>query len=190
MYIGKTSDFTKRMSKHKNIALGSHPKEFKSIHFAISKYGWVSFEKFILSEHSDEKEAYEMEIFWIKFFDSKINGYNETIGGEGAGSGIDNPMFGKSHTVSAKAAMSEKRKGKLNPNFGKQFSENSKKIMSAKKIDVYNGENNPRAKLTNIQVKEIREKSKSYSINELSIEYGVKRNVIERIIRGETYKNV
>lgn len=191
MYIGKTSSFHRRMLEHVNTAKGNRPNDFKTIHYAIVKYGWDSFEKFILDERENESEAYEYEMFWITFFNSKKLGYNETIGGMGAASGENNPMYGKTHTVEAKKAMSKKRKVELNPNFGKEHSEKIKSLMSDKKKIIYLGENNPKSKLNNIQANYIRCKftNNLQTIKQLSVEYGVHRNVIERIIRKETYKN-
>ena len=86
--------------------------------------------------------------------------------------------------------MSAQRKGELNANFGKHFSKESKQIMREKKIDIYNGEGNPRALLTNEQVKEIRIKYETgkYSTSELADEYKVSRKVIWKIITNQTYR--
>jgi DNA invertase Pin-like site-specific DNA recombinase len=118
------------------------------------------------------------------------SGYNVNGGGFGARSGSGNPMFGRTHSDKVKASMSAKRKGKLNPNFDKNASPNTKRAMSLKKKGIYLGENNPKAKLTNEQAQMVRVlfANGDISINQLAKQFGVHRNVIERILRNETYK--
>lgn len=50
---------------------------------AIKKYGWDSFEHEILAEVDNVAAADELEIEFIKKFDSIKNGYNITLGGAG-----------------------------------------------------------------------------------------------------------
>lgn len=192
IYVGKTKSPNSRFNNHKNIASGSlaKAKEFKTIHAALKKYGFDNFNFMVIEEWENENETYEAEKFWIEFLDSKRNGYNETVGGEGVGSGSDNPMFGKRHSEKAKLAMSEKRKREKHPLWGKNHSAETKNKLSKLKIDKYNGEKNPRAKLSNKDAQRIRSlhKTKDISINGLAKMFSVNRNIIERIIRNETYR--
>lgn len=196
IYVGKAAKPLQRFAEHKSIANGTKPREFSLIHAALRKYSETNFTFQIIEEWENEADAYQAEEFWIEFLRTDVSkfgkeaGYNVNAGGLGAGSGVANPMFGKTHSDDAKAAMSAKRKGELNPNFGKHFSDKTKSIMSVKKENVYLGENNPRAKLTNTQADAIRNQwgTGDFSINTLASLYGVKRSIVERILRGETYK--
>jgi uncharacterized protein YktA (UPF0223 family) len=55
----------------------------KKFERAIIKYGWDNFNHEILCECSTLEEAKELEIFFIKKYDSYYNGYNSTLGGDG-----------------------------------------------------------------------------------------------------------
>lgn len=196
LYVGKAAKPLLRFAEHKSIANGAKPKEFSLIHMALKKYGVDNFTHQIIEEWENEQDAYEAEEFWIDFFRScnkkfgKDAGYNVDPGGKGTGSGPFNPMFGKSHTPETLAKMSLKQSGDQNPNFGKHWSEEIKDVMSAKKQGIYLGENNPRAKLTNLQAQEIKIKYETgnYSTSELADEYGVARKVIWKIVTNQTYK--
>lgn len=68
---------------------------------AIKKYGKENFIKETL-EICDLSNINEREIYWIAKLDArnlKI-GYNITMGGEGTGSGVDHPKFGKHYIFS------------------------------------------------------------------------------------------
>jgi len=197
IYVGKTNRPLKRFAEHNVISNNINHRGFGLIHRAIRKYGKHNFTYQIIEEWYDEQNAYDAEEFWIEFFRSCVTkfgkncgGYNLDVGGAGAKSGPLNPMFGKTHSPKTKAKMSAQRKGELNANFGKHFSKESKQIMREKKIDIYNGEGNPRALLTNEQVKEIRIKYETgkYSTSELADEYKVSRKVIWKIITNQTYR--
>lgn len=80
VYVGTTIDVKERLANH----IRSVENE-EDCHFyrAIRKYGWGSFEFFILESGLTQAEGYVMEKKWIKILDSYINGYNSTPGGEG-----------------------------------------------------------------------------------------------------------
>ena len=50
---------------------------------AIQKYGWGNFTREILEDNLSEKDAKFLESYYINFFNSYKNGYNETFGGDG-----------------------------------------------------------------------------------------------------------
>ena len=76
-YIGKTKNLYRRYLEHKH-----HNKEKnKQFYQAIKKYGWESFNYYILKEYQQlpsEQELSEMEEFFIKEKDSYHHGYNAT----------------------------------------------------------------------------------------------------------------
>ena len=81
MYIGATiTSIAERYSKH--IYDTFNISDNSAIHHAIRKYGQEHFFINQLEECSIDN-VFEREQYWIKFYNSYENGYNETIGGEG-----------------------------------------------------------------------------------------------------------
>lgn len=82
-YIGLTRRKPEtRWYEHFNTCYGSKGQKFH-IHNAILKYGWVNFSFEILEEVAED-EINERERYWIQYYNTYDNGYNETLGGEGA----------------------------------------------------------------------------------------------------------
>ena len=106
-YIDQTIRETIRKCGHKYAAL----KENAQTKFAraIRKYGWENFEYEVLFtiDNDDKKRVKEkldfMERYYIKKFDSYNNGYNMTLGGEGASGN-------NYHTKEFKQRLSERMK--------------------------------------------------------------------------------
>lgn len=88
-YTGKTNNYNERWMIHKKVARGGkekYPKDFYAIHAAISKYGEENFSFQILEETDNEKEANDLEIWWIGYLGTHVSsgkGYNLTHGGDG-----------------------------------------------------------------------------------------------------------
>ena len=83
VYIGLTRRNPElRWREHINITYYSKGNRHH-LHNAILKYGLENFDFKILEEVPEEK-INDREKFWINYFDSYTNGYNETLGGEGA----------------------------------------------------------------------------------------------------------
>lgn len=81
VYVGKTvTTVAERYSKH----LWSAKNEFDNcaIHHAMKKYGIEYFNVQEL-EKCDINLINEREQYWIQYYNSYINGYNETLGGDG-----------------------------------------------------------------------------------------------------------
>jgi group I intron endonuclease len=100
--------------------------------------------------------------------------------------GENHPNFGKHRSEKTKRKISEAKKGENHPMFGKHLSEETKGKMSEAK----RGEDNHSAKLTWIQVREIRYK---YNIEktaqkQLAEEYEVQTPAIWKIINYKTWK--
>ena len=80
-YIGESVDIYRRWNKHiQELRNGAHI----NVHLqnAWNKYREDNFE-FNIIEECEENNLPEREKFWIKFYDSFKNGYNQTEGGEG-----------------------------------------------------------------------------------------------------------
>lgn len=76
-YIGCSKNIEQRWKQHKRI-----PKIKTSLYNAFRKYGINNF-KFEIVELCLESELSEKEKYWINYYNSYNNGYNETLGGEG-----------------------------------------------------------------------------------------------------------
>lgn len=81
-YIGQSVDIKRRWRKHKNEAfnINSHTYNYP-IYRAIRKYGIDNFNFKIIEECTKEK-LNELEIYWIKYYNSFFEGYNQTLGGD------------------------------------------------------------------------------------------------------------
>jgi len=77
-YIGQTLFETKRKAYHRFCSKKENTKFYR----AVRKYGWDNFVYGVLEEF-DKQILDEMEIFYIKKYNSFKNGYNSTMGGEG-----------------------------------------------------------------------------------------------------------
>lgn len=82
VYIGKTEyvNPNKRWSQHKN-EFQKERSNHRALYKAMNKYGIDNF-SFEIIEETDNPE--EREIYHISLYDSYHNGYNETLGGDGA----------------------------------------------------------------------------------------------------------
>lgn len=93
-YIGKSNNIEKRWATHKQRAFYKNSREYeKALYRAFRKYGLENFSFEVLEEVNSDEEASEREQYWIKYYDTYHNGYNETIGGE-----IGNMQHGETHT--------------------------------------------------------------------------------------------
>lgn len=82
IYIGLSKNIEHRWNLHiKESKNEKYPQFNYSIHKAFRKYGLENF-SFEIIEITDEEKLFEREIYWISFYDSYNNGYNETFGGD------------------------------------------------------------------------------------------------------------
>jgi len=143
VYIGQTTkDFDIRY--HNNIVKYTHNRHLK---FAIKRYGIENFniEKCI-DIAFNQSELNDKEKHHIQIYNSYLDGYNLTLGGEGIKGlprelhgmygvhrfGDKNPFYGKSHTYKTKKMISKKAierdmSGCRNPNY-----KNGEKIKGSK----------------------------------------------------------
>lgn len=80
VYIGKTENsIEKRFKEHCKDAFRNR-NEKRPLYSAMRKYG---IEKFHIELIEKTNIPEEREIFWINFYNSYLNGYNATKGGDG-----------------------------------------------------------------------------------------------------------
>lgn len=83
-YIGQSIDIKTRWKRHKNYPLD---KSNYPLYLAFKKYGIDNF-SFEVVEECFADELDEKEIFYIKYFNSYKDGYNQTEGGSGSRGGV------------------------------------------------------------------------------------------------------
>lgn len=84
-YIGKSNNIERRFQEHKTKGENSRIP----LDIAIQKYGSKSFSFEVIEECQIEK-LNEREQYWIKYYDTKNNGYNCTDGGDSQSEGSNN----------------------------------------------------------------------------------------------------
>ena len=81
MYIGKTDYFAVEMRWNQHLrSINSARCKNRALYAAMNKYGVENFE-FSVIEKTDNTS--EREVYWIEFYNTYRNGYNETLGGDG-----------------------------------------------------------------------------------------------------------
>lgn len=82
-YIGKAINIKRRWIEHRYMAQNSDCNY--ALYRAIRKYGLENFSFEIIEEcPEDNHTLFEKEQYWIEYYNSFKDGYNETLGGEGA----------------------------------------------------------------------------------------------------------
>ena len=151
-YVGQTMRPERRYRDHCNAEGDSY------IHNAIRSHGLKNFEYVIIEtvEHEDPVEfkhiLNEREKYWISYYDSYNNGYNNTPGGDGSAfwkhSG-DHKRFasysfkGRNHTEESKEKMRQSKLGKYdgekNPMYGKTHSQEAREKLRQARLGKSSG---------------------------------------------------
>lgn len=83
VYIGKTCEkVERRFNNHLSMARGSYCNTH--LYNAIRKYGEDNFSVEIIADSIPEFLVNAYESYWIKHYNSYVNGYNSTLGGDGS----------------------------------------------------------------------------------------------------------
>jgi group I intron endonuclease len=100
VYIGFDSHWPNRMKIHKSASKNFNSNKFYN---AIRKYGWDAFEWSPIYQSKDKEHTLKvMENFFITEYNSFHEGYNSTLGGDGA--------FGMTLSEESRRNISEKNK--------------------------------------------------------------------------------
>lgn len=111
--------------------------------------------------------------------------------------GRNNPNYGNRWTEEMKKSLSKKvsgevRSGENNANYGKRWPKLKREIQSKKlaELGISQGMSNPKAKLDDLSVREIRKRAERESVSVLSIDYGVSKNAIRDTIKRKTWAHI
>lgn len=225
-YIGQAKNIKQRFVKH-------HKYDYKNpnncnyetkFYQALRKYGLDNFKVEVL-QLCEEEELDKLEVEYIDKYDSFINGYNSTKGGQFWSPNIHSEEIEEKRRITReknKSLMSENhprakltnqqvwdiRQRYIDGESVKEIYEDFKDLYSNQQtfkrivlgqtyITVGNIPNKEQvrhtnAKLTDVQVKEIRNSYKKgvISYRELGEKYNLSESSIAAIIKRETYKNV
>lgn len=83
VYVGQTNNLDYRHKQHiKYDPYNPNNKEYNyPLSRGIRKYGENEYELIILEDNLLQSQLNEREIYWIKFYDTYFNGYNQSTGG-------------------------------------------------------------------------------------------------------------
>lgn len=80
-YVGQATNISRRIRQHLRSSMSIKAKDYQyPLHQAIRKYGIDSFSFNILEECSSEM-LNDREVYWVAFYNTYKNGYNQTSGG-------------------------------------------------------------------------------------------------------------
>lgn len=183
-YVGMTKlSIRERMYNHKHSSL--NPKT--PVHWWIRKHGFDSVIVDTLDTAENLDELRDLEILWV----AKLRGegfplLNMTDGGEG----VLNP----SEATREKYRLA--RSGEKNHRWGTTWNENQAAAMSEwnarrKGLGLASGENNPRAKITESQVVQIREMYESgWSSSKIAEKFGISKPTAWQVATRKTWQHV
>ena len=93
-YIGQSVNVEKRWKSEQNAAFEPNSAAYEyPLQRAFRKYGLEKF-TFEIIEECQQSELNDKEIYWVQHYDTFFNGYNQTLGGDGQGSGMKERVIG------------------------------------------------------------------------------------------------
>lgn len=210
MYIGQTINPKQRFNAHKSNAFNEKNTEYDSLfHRAIRKYGYENFEYCVLAETDEIDKLNELEVCFIKKYNSQTPyGYNVKEGGRNGSAPMKEET--KIKLMKCRGSLTEEEVVELRIAYMKK--ESPKKIYDEKYKDrlhynaflnIWSGrryklimpeaiENGRHTKLNKDIVKSIRNDREELGLSyqKLSEKYNIPKPTIADIIRRRTWKNV
>lgn len=193
VYVGQTCNISERRKQHeKDEPFNNLRAEYNyPLSRAIRKYGVEAFEFEILENELSLEEANTREDYWIEYYNTIINGYNQQRGGNNRTKLSDAQI----EEIRNKIANTKMSYSEICEEYGC-----SGGFLTA----INKGESYPSSKysyplrttkngkhLSDEALKDIVEKlkDKTLTLAQIAKEYGVSQNVIVRINQGESYYN-
>lgn len=206
IYIGQSTNLEERYKSHKRNYNNPNSSGFNT-HFynALRKYGFDNFdyEIIIQSESFSKEELNELEIYFIKKFDSFNSGYNMNIGGNFTSSKkkldieivekIKKDLKNNTDTLTSIGEKYGVSTGLISMiNNGKIWNKENEKYPIRVTTSARKGETNGRAKITDEEVIKIR---KMYVNNDLNTIYKlysdrVSFSTMKKIVYGQQFKHL
>lgn len=88
IYIGQSTDIERRWQAEKRVAFSENAHEYNyPLSRAFRKYGVENF-SFEIIEECLSSDLNQREKYWIKYYNSFYDGYNQTLGGDGSTGGL------------------------------------------------------------------------------------------------------
>lgn len=210
IYIGLSSNIKKRLTAH------NKTNDDLPVHRAIKKYGKISEENVEILEVVQESLLREREKYWIDYYKSFLpeNGYNLTLGGDGASPGvfnssaklnqkeldelikdlIDNTVFikdlAKKYNLSAEA-ISDINQGKRYYNKDLIYPLRKDTRFTSEQMKSITGVDKPGSKFSQEEIEEIVEllKNSSLSFEKIAEKFNCSYGTISHINTGKHYQN-
>jgi predicted GIY-YIG superfamily endonuclease len=182
-YIGISKNLPERLRAHKKNRRKTH------LTYAINKYGWENLIVEILHENLSLQEALSIE---SSLRPTRSIGWNSQRGGE---LGVEAEWYNdESNRQRHKEATSAATKAGIALKDTTEARTQRAKDNWIRNRDSYKeiskGSNNPRAILTEEQVKKIKELLSEESLKDLADMFGVRLHVIQQIKSGKNWKHV
>ena len=191
VYVGITCDIKQRRKQHeKDEAFNNLRKEYNyPLSRAFRKYGIDAFSFEIIEEIENRDEANIKEDYWINYYNTIKNGYNQIRGGENRTVLSDEDI---------KKIKQQIKEGKTYKTISKNFNCSESWLSLINNGEAYRDENEQYPlfakkngkRLNKEQVHDIIEllKSKNIKIKDIAKKYNISDNVIIRINQGQSYK--
>ena len=133
IYIGSAVNFMRRIphrhipelrtSRHVNTPLQCYANKY-----GLDNLVWFAVETYPLGQMAPS-ELLEREQYWL----NELTPFVSVRGGFNVAEVAGHPMVGRKHTSSARALMSQKRRGEHHPRYGTKHTEETKRLISLKK---------------------------------------------------------
>lgn len=191
VYVGITCDIKQRRKQHeKDEAFNDLRKEYNyPLSRAFRKYGVDAFSFEIIEEIENRDEANIKEDYWINYYNTIKNGYNQIRGGENRTVLSDEDI---------KKIKQQIKEGKTYKTISKNFNCSESWLSLINNGEAYRDENEQYPlfvkkngkRLNKKQVYDIIEllKSKDIKVKDIAKKYNISDNVIVRINQGQSYK--
>lgn len=193
VYVGQTCNISERRKQHeKDEPFNDLRAEYNyPLNRAIRKYGAEAFEFEVLENELSLEEANAREDYWIEYYNTIINGYNQQRGGNNRTKLTDAQI----EEIQDKIANSKLSYTEICEEYGCSAGFLSKinhglaypsSKFSYPLREVKYGKHLPQHAVDNI-IEQL--KDKTITLAQIAKQYGVSQNVIVRINQGQSYYN-